>query len=66
MGKEARHKAEKSLVYDRLPRLNKKILRETGVEEFFFIRNRKVELADIDLLARSSKNPRKKTKNLEA
>lgn len=60
MDKVARAKAEKSLVYDRVPRLNGKLNKELGIEKCFIIENRKVKLSYLDILENSPKKSRKK------
>lgn len=60
MTKDKRAKAEKSLVYDRIKPLNSKINKESGLEKFFYIENRKVRATYPEIIENSSKTRRKK------
>jgi len=60
MNKEERSKAEKTLVYDRVPQINNSLRKELGMEKFFSIQNRKVKLNYPEILEKSPKTPRKK------
>lgn len=60
MSKDARWKAEKSFVYDRVPAINRKLNKELWIEKFFTIENRKVKLSYREILENSPKKSRKK------
>lgn len=58
MDRAKRRRAEKSMIYDRVPQINRTLNKLTGVEKFFSIENRKVILTNPDILEQYSKTAR--------
>lgn len=56
-----RKKAEKRLIYDRVPQINRTINKLTGIEKFFSIENRRIILTDSNVVEKSSKTSRKQS-----
>ena len=61
MDRTERKRAEKRLIYDRVPQINRTINKLTGIEKFFSIENRKIILTDSNVVEKTSKTSRKNT-----